>query len=83
MASSEMSQNLSEALPQQLNYDGRLLHPLETKVPVVAPLWAVLIQGVFSASDAMLPVSSEPQNPFPQPPLFGVVLVVIYLARLY
>lgn len=50
-------------------------HPSDTKDPVVAPLWAVLIQGVPDTRDAIFPVSAEPQKPFPHPPLFGVVLV--------
>ena len=57
-----------------LDMQQQLTHPLATKLPVVAPLWAVLIQGVPAATDAIFPVMVEPQSPLPQPPLFGVVL---------
>lgn len=32
------------------------------------------MHGVPAAIDAMLPVIADPQRPFPQPPLLGVVL---------
>lgn len=48
--------------------------PSATNVPVVAPLWAVLMQGVLGSSDDGVDVFVEPQKPFPHPPLFGVVL---------
>ena len=42
--------------------------PSATNEPVVAPLCAVLMQGVSGTSEA--------QNPFPQPPELGVVLTL-------
>ncbi len=49
--------------------------PPATNVPVVAPLCAVLMHGVSDSSEEGVDVTVEPQNPFPQPPLLGVVLL--------
>lgn len=73
MAANEIFQDLYTRYKLQVN-TRTISYPSAMKLPVVAPSCAVLIQGVPGAMDAIFPVISEPQNPFPQPPLSTTVL---------